>query len=335
MMLRSKSQTPTDEMEADNSDRLSSSSMTQHDNKDQNQWVVIVPETLADQPIEASPQDMHPSIIKLKHPKTGSAAQFLICPESNSIHEMLTFKDSKGSWFINNSVLEDGRLIMATRIDPLFLILPYLHSESNSKRHMFMELDQIVTDSDYPHCSKLVQILDHQMTCQLCDSKGNEDFKVYRYSEEKTLAWLKSKVERTSEYLSTSEVSVSSGQSSSYVRSSKPIEAPKEDCLRYAAGLISDYLHPSLSKKMFSDLGIKEENKGKRVSEKENKKEEPPPKKVKKSSSGEPDEDYSKFFSKTEVKTQPSASKLTPAQKRLAKADKTGMRSLSTFFKKK
>lgn len=28
-----------------------------------------------------------------------------------------------------------------------------------------------------------------------------------------------------------------------------------EDCLRYAAGLISDYLHPSLSKKMFSDLG--------------------------------------------------------------------------------
>ncbi|PIK55766.1 putative ribonuclease H2 subunit B-like [Apostichopus japonicus] len=340
-----------EEREPDDSPRLSSSSHSK--NKEQSRWVMIVPEKIADQQLEDSSPDSQPSIIKLKHPKTESAAQFLICPKDKSIQEILSFQDSKGSWFIDNTVQEDGRLLMATNIDPLFLILPYLQSENNTKKHMFMELDQIVKDSSYPQCNRLVEILDHQTTCQICDSKGNEDFKVYRYSEEKTLAWLKSKVERTADYLSSSDISVSSGQCSSYVRSSKPSEVPREDCLRYAAGLISDYLHPSLSKKMFSNLGIKEETtKGKKVSENGNKteeettngkrrpdenghkaEEEPPLKKVRKSSS-EPDEDYSRSFSMPQVKAVPT-SKLTPGQKRLAKADKTGMKSLSSFFKKK
>lgn len=84
-------------------------------------------------------------------------------------------------------------------------------------------------------------------------TSGNEDFKVYRYSEEKTLAWLKSKVERTSEYLSTSEVSVSSGQSSSYVRSSKPIEAPKGKSLDPVMSFSFGYELVSVS---FSQLHI-------------------------------------------------------------------------------
>lgn len=331
MMLRSKGNQQLDEEQQEETG-VETGRGGPKESGEQSQWVMIAPENALKNSSEESPENQA-TIITLRHPKSDEGAQFLLCPDSKSIHEILSFQDTKGSWFIDNSVQQDGRLLMATVVDPLFLLLPYLLDDKNSKKHMFMQLDQIITDSDFPQCNRIVQILDHSTTCQVCDSKGNEDFKVYRYNEEKTLSWLKEKVERTADYLSTSDVSVSSGQCSTYVKSSKATEASREDSVKYAAGLISDYLHPDLSKKLFDSLGIEIENtKGKRSSDKQKVKEEPPEKKVKRSSD-EPDEDYSKVIS-APAKTVPVV-KMTAAQKKLAKVDKSGMKSLMTFFKKK
>lgn len=46
---------------------------------------------------------------------------FLFSPANNSVQEILTFSESKRSWFIDETVKSDGKLHLSTPIDPIFL----------------------------------------------------------------------------------------------------------------------------------------------------------------------------------------------------------------------
>ncbi|XP_043333686.1 ribonuclease H2 subunit B isoform X4 [Cervus canadensis] len=97
----------------------------------------------------------------------------------------------------------------------------------------------------------------------------------------------------------------------------------KEDYVRYAHGLISDYIPKQLSDDLSKYLKLPEPLASVRN---------PPSKKAK--LSDEPvkaKEDYTKFNSK-DFKTVKKNSKMTAAQKALAKVDKSGMKSIDSFF---
>lgn len=62
-----------------------------------------------------------PDIVTLRHPNTGESAIFLFSPANNSVQEVLSYNEGKQSWFVDESIKNDGKMQLSTPIDPIFL----------------------------------------------------------------------------------------------------------------------------------------------------------------------------------------------------------------------
>uniref|UniRef100_A0A8C6S7G6 Ribonuclease H2 subunit B n=1 Tax=Neogobius melanostomus TaxID=47308 RepID=A0A8C6S7G6_9GOBI len=281
-------------------------------------WVVIA----ADSAIDRKKHDADPSFVKLKNPRTDAASLYLLGSDTQ-LYEVKAFEEDCHSWFISQTVQQDGRLLFITPLDPIFLLLPYLiHA---GKEEKFQPLDQLLVDENFPSCSTLLSC-----SCSLChvaEEKEVGGLKFYRYSQERTLVWLKKKVDRTVMALKKKNISVGEGvKSTTYIRVKTDSDGHEEDYLHYAHGLISEYLSEDLSDTLRKHLKLPE-----LTSPKES---EPPSKKRKLSDKPvEAGEDYTKFNSADFARKPPK--KMTSAQKTLAKVDKSGMKSMSSFFSPK
>ncbi|XP_016093409.1 ribonuclease H2 subunit B [Sinocyclocheilus grahami] len=289
---------------------------------DNDSWVVIAPDSALD---TGRSEEGDPSFIKLKNPATGSSSLYLFGCGDVCVYEVKAFSEDFRSWFSGQTVQRDGRLLYVTPIDPLFLLLPYISSTATEEK--FQPAKQMIMDEDYPGCTRLLhckQGLDSLH--HVADEKEVEGKRFHRYNQEKTLEWLKKKVQRTVLRLKKSNMSVGGGVKSSMFVRVKHEDATEEDYLRYAHGLISEYISEDLSKALLKHLQLPEI-----FSPKET---EPPSKKRKLSDKPvEAGEDYTKFNSADFARKPPK--KMTAAQKSLAKVDKTGMKSLSAFFSPK
>ena len=72
-------------------------------------------------------------ILRLLHPRTNKLMPFMMVADHICELQFLepptddeTLTDGLSSWFVNDSVISDGRLVMASYVDPLFLALPHL-----------------------------------------------------------------------------------------------------------------------------------------------------------------------------------------------------------------
>ncbi|KIK67208.1 hypothetical protein GYMLUDRAFT_238529 [Collybiopsis luxurians FD-317 M1] len=67
------------------------------------------------------------TFIRLPHPRTGFPTLFL--PQKNRIFELQAVEPvNSRSWFVENQVVSDGRLLILTLLDPVFLLVPILRS---------------------------------------------------------------------------------------------------------------------------------------------------------------------------------------------------------------
>uniref|UniRef100_A0A8C2I8Z2 Ribonuclease H2 subunit B n=1 Tax=Cyprinus carpio TaxID=7962 RepID=A0A8C2I8Z2_CYPCA len=273
---------------------------------DKDSWVVIAPDSALD--TGRSEEEGDPSFIKLKNPATGSSSLYLFGRGDVTVYEVKAFSEDFRSWFIGQTVQRDGRLLYVTPIDPLFLLLPYISSTTSEGK--FQPVEQMVVDEDYTGCTRLL-LCKHGLDSlhHVADEKVVGGLKFHRYNQKKTLEWLKKKVQRTVRTLKKSNISVGGGvKSSTFVRV-KQEDATEEDYLRYAHGLISEYISEDLSKDLLKHLQYKRKLSDKPV---------------------EAGEDYTKFNSADFARK-----KMTAAQKSLAKVDKSGMKCLSAFFSPK
>ncbi|KAB0372608.1 hypothetical protein FD755_015361, partial [Muntiacus reevesi] len=242
------------------------------------------------------------------------------------LFEIKVFKEKNRSWFINESVQSGGLLHFATPMDPLFLLLHYLiKADKESFQGKFQPLDQVVMDDMFPDCILLLKLPELETLLRhVTEEKEIDKKKYYKYSKEKTLKWLEKKVNQTMAALKTNKVNVSARVQSTAFFSGGQVSSDKdEDYVRYAHGLISDYIPKQLSDDLSKHLKLPEP-----PASVQN----PPSKKAK--LSDEPvkaKEDYTKFNSK-DFKTVKKNSKMTAAQKALAKVDKSGMKSIDSFF---
>uniref|UniRef100_A0A667Z1I5 Ribonuclease H2 subunit B n=1 Tax=Myripristis murdjan TaxID=586833 RepID=A0A667Z1I5_9TELE len=264
-------------------------------NTQNDSWVVIA----ADSAIDTQKHDSGPAFVKLRNPSTDSASLYMLGSDVQ-LYEVKAFKEDFHSWFIGQTVQRDGRLLYITPVDPLFLILPYLMK--SGKEGKFQRLDQVVMDEEFPACSRLLSCTRSLASLHhIAEEKEVGGQKFHRYSQERTMDWLKKKVERTVTALKKSNVSVGEGvKSATYVRVKQDSDANEEDYLRYAHGLISEYISGDLSKALLGHLQLPELTSPKET--------EPPSKPPK---------------------------KMTAAQKTLAKVDKTGMKTMASFFSPK
>ncbi|XP_074551337.1 ribonuclease H2 subunit B [Halichoeres trimaculatus] len=285
-------------------------------------WVVIAADSVTD----TQKHDCDPAFVRLRNPSTDAASLFMLGSGDVQLFEVKAFEEDFHSWFVGQTVQRDGRLLFVTPMDPLFLILPYLIK--SGKEGKFQPVDQVVMDEEFPACSRLLSCSRSLASLHhIADEKEVANMKFHRYSEEKTMNWLKKKVERTVSGLKKKHISVGEGvKSSTYVRVKSESDCSEEDFLRYAHGLISEYISEDLSRALLKHLQLPE-----LTSPKES---EPPSKKRKLSDKPvEAGEDYTKFNSADFVRKPPK--KMTPAQKSLSKVDKTGMKPMSSFFSPK
>ncbi|XP_013867157.1 ribonuclease H2 subunit B isoform X2 [Austrofundulus limnaeus] len=289
---------------------------TQNDN-----WVVIS----ADSIINSTKHNSDPAFLRMRNPSTDEASLYVLGSGDLQLYEVKAFEEDFHSWFVGQTVQRDGRLIFVTPMDPLYLILPYLIKSGREGK--FQPVDQVVKDEDFPACSRLLSCTRSLASLHhIAEEKEVGSQKFHRYSQDRTMDWLKKKVERTVVALKKKNVCVGEGvKSTTYVRV-KSESDNQEDYLRYAHGLISDYISADLSKALLGHLGLSELKSPKET--------EPPSKKRKLSDKPvEAEEDYTKFNSADFARKPPK--KMTAAQKTLAKVDKSGMKPMSSFFSPK
>ncbi|XP_010119713.1 PREDICTED: ribonuclease H2 subunit B, partial [Chlamydotis macqueenii] len=153
--------------------------------------------------------DSEPLFTKLRNPSTGEATLYLFNSGAQQLFEVKAFHEEYRSWFIGETVQQDGRLLFVTPMDPLFLILYYLIKADKEQQGKFQPLDQVVLDSDYPNCPLLLKCADvQQYIHHITEEKEIGSQKFHRYSQEKTLKWLKKKVNQTVKALKSNNICV-------------------------------------------------------------------------------------------------------------------------------
>ncbi|XP_050307063.1 ribonuclease H2 subunit B [Anthonomus grandis grandis] len=273
-----------------------------------------------------------PDIVTLRHPNTGESAIFLFSPANNSVQEVLTLSESKRSWFIDESVKSDGKMHLSTPIDPIFLVLPYLKKFCSTQAQ---PLDQLLRDTDFPETERLLKSSGLSYLTMIADRKGDEELNAFKYNEEKTLNWLKKKTERVADILKQKNIHVSgSGAiSSNFVKSTKAEPADNDAYLRYAHGIVSEYLMDDLSVKLLKFLNIPEEAPVQSLKRKSLAITTPvqESKKLKVEDENKSSSSNVLDLSKPEVK--PKTPSMSAKDKARAKAA-SGSKSISSFFKK-
>ncbi|XP_029415452.1 ribonuclease H2 subunit B isoform X2 [Nannospalax galili] len=283
------------------------------------QHVFLLPEYLKDTSKKMKSGLM---FVKLANPCSGEGVIYLFNMCLPQLFEIKVFKEKHHSWFINQSVQSGGLLHFATPMDPLFLLLHYLIKAD--KEGKYQPLDQVVVDDEFPNCILLLKLPElEKLLRHVTEDKEISNKKYYKYSKEKTLKWLEKKVSQTVAALKTSNVNVGARVQSAAFFSGSQVSRDKEDYVRYAYGLISDYIPKELSDDLSKYLKLPEPSASLPNS---------PSKKLKLSDEPvEAKEDYTKFNTK-DFKTEKKNSKMTAAQKALAKVDKSGMKSIDAFF---
>lgn len=166
--------------------------------------ITILPKG-AQQSLLESPSSLSP--LRLPHPRTGLPALFL--PHDSSILELHTIApDAPRSWFVGQSVVSDGKILLMTPVDPAFLLIPFLRAAlSHEPQHPYKPTDDLIDEVIACHSesgesqSDLRRFL--SLDCVrgalriLCETKDiPPDITVHRPSNERILAFLKRRVER-------------------------------------------------------------------------------------------------------------------------------------------
>lgn len=266
-----------------------------------------------------------PDIVTLRHPNTGESAIFLFSPANNSVQEILTFNEGKRSWFIEESVKSDGKMQLSTPIDPIFLVLPYLRKHCINQA---IPLDQLLRDEEYPETERLLKSSGLKYLNLIADRKGDEELNAFKYNEEKTLSWLKKKTERVADILKQKNINVGGGAVSATFIKSKSESFDNDAYLKYAHGIVSEYLMEDLSSKLLKYLNLPEENNLKRKST--SNQSQPDAKKPKIEDENKSSTSNVLDLSKPEPKPKTSLSSKDKARLKAASSSK----SITSFFKK-
>ncbi|XP_065561286.1 ribonuclease H2 subunit B-like [Artemia franciscana] len=150
-------------------------------------------------------------VLRLPHPRTKESRLFLMPDKkADTIFEANCINDVSRSWFINETVEENGKLVVATEMDLGLLVLPYI---MESKK--ISPLEHILMDDGFPDLMKLNQDRIAVRLAIFCDQKGDKSLNAFKYNEEKTIEYLKKKAKKLAQHLRKENINVSHGSKSS------------------------------------------------------------------------------------------------------------------------
>ncbi|KAJ8077250.1 hypothetical protein AAF712_004134 [Marasmius tenuissimus] len=306
----------------------------------------------------SSPPRTPMNFVRLPHPRTGVPTLFLpskhaprqdgddgLDPEADCVLEIQQVTPpNPRSWFVGDEVVSDGKLTFLAPVDPVFLLIHMLRCLPKDQISQFRPADDIFEDlalklevssaSKEPSLhvlSKDVQRFTSLRCCKdaldrICEvERVGSEIVVYRFSQEKAVAYLRQKVER----LSKPEVIDSSRILTRNLAKDGLMEDEKEDILemgrmKSACDLVSQYLTPDFRTLLLASYDFAKLDEYLQRLENERMCVDVPAagnKKVKKEGTGD--------------KRKKGAAKASSGVEKLKKANTNGMAKLSTFFAKK
>ena len=158
------------------------------------QWVIAISDLPPKETATNSNKKFAANIINLLHPRTNRKTPFLFVNEKiyelQTSYPMLGEETGYASWFVGDTIISDGSLVIATPIDPLFLAISLLSTNKRMRPFNQLFLSEKAPESKrIGHCSDLN--LKH--VCDVNDDYGPDSI-FYRYNEDKTISWLKLKI---------------------------------------------------------------------------------------------------------------------------------------------
>ena len=121
------------------------------------QWVIAISDL---PPKQTANSNIDANIISLLHPRTNRKTPFLFVGtkiyELQTGYPMLGEETGYASWFVGDSVISDGSLVIATPIDPLFLALSFLCTSTRMRPSDQLFLSEKAPESKrIGHCKDL------------------------------------------------------------------------------------------------------------------------------------------------------------------------------------
>eukprot|EP00742_Colponemidia_sp_Colp-10_P003896 GILJ01004150.1.p1 GENE.GILJ01004150.1~~GILJ01004150.1.p1 ORF type:complete len:225 (-),score=26.52 GILJ01004150.1:896-1570(-) len=160
-------------------------------------------------------------------------------------------------------------MYVATRIDPLFLIIPMLEksrNRSDDRAGFFCSLNQTLLSCGFEGGSKLLGVSRLTETLQqICDVNESSDSILYRLSDEKILNWLKLKYDRLLDCISNTlpEVKIATTSTAANFTMDPTNQVATDpvldqaSCQLHAISVLGEYLSEPLVTKLAEHLGVK------------------------------------------------------------------------------
>lgn len=170
-------------------------------------------------------------LIKLPHPRTGKLQKYALSRASTGtsvvggprvLYELQKLQNPQGSWFVREHesvvgstskefalsdgyIITKGALLLASPVDPTFIVLKSFIESSVKRKGEFLSYKDIITfgsehDAELRALTGDVDLLFDGVNA-VCDTFKVADETFYKYSEAKTVDWLKLKAEAVKDAL--------------------------------------------------------------------------------------------------------------------------------------
>lgn len=282
-------------------------------------------------------------LIKLKDPAIGESREYIFANDKDIV-EVQSLEADFSSFIIGRHIVKDGNLYVFNRVDPLFWALSQNSPSKECKQ--WVGYEQIVESLPQEVRKSLEENQIGHLCLALSPDQTGGDVPYYKFNAEKALKWLQKKYDRVyqcllhqnqTKQMQEKEIISKKGREGGSVSASfhmpdaDPMAAtPKSDdvvsdtkMLKVeAAQVVSSYLSTDWSTKFLESISMNQEI----VNTVSSAKKDNPPTSAKRTLV----EDSSKEIQNKSIKKVEQAR--TMGNKRLAKVNTKGMKSLSSFF---
>ncbi|CAE6485364.1 unnamed protein product [Rhizoctonia solani] len=163
--------------------------------------VAVLPKDVQEK-LQPSAASLRP--LQLPHPRTGLPALFI--HHGSTILELHNVTpDAPRSWFIGESVVSNGNLLLMTPIDPAFILIPFLRALDSKAPFKPTDdlLEEAISTYSPPELRKEDVVSFMALDCvrkalrQLCETKDvPPDLTVHKPSTERIIDFIKRRIER-------------------------------------------------------------------------------------------------------------------------------------------
>eukprot|EP01147_Barroeca_monosierra_P008714 gene8715-1099_t len=171
-----------------------------------------------------------------------------------ALYEIMQWSDSvPRSWIMGDVIEADGVFYVCMRVDPIFLVLPYL-IKTKTDKNAFMALDVILPIQEYPGFRAFDRdpkwnVLDIGLR-GVCDVHNGGDILAFRLNYDKLKMWLKAKVIKCARAIPDHLVPNAAASMNFVSTTSSADFCSKSSKLRYAIDILSRFLSDELRKQL-------------------------------------------------------------------------------------